>query len=544
MSMDPITLKMGCREVTLQRSTSWVGLRPAAAPEGALRRAVEALPGPAARSAELGQRLGGFHLVELASMPPDRLDRQLDLLRSAPEVKTGTHVYHAGDPAETPLVPNGEIYVAFAPDAPVPARQALLDLHALRVVEGRGADAVIARVTAASRNPVTTAAVLQKSAIVVAAEPDLATPPEYRGLALPQDRLLTEQWHLLNTGAHRGAVLGGVAGADARVVAAWKALGSLGAAEVVIAVIDDGFDLDHPDLDGADPAGVSQGSASRIVAPADFTRGHDRPLPGPGDWHGTACAAVALGRAGGGHVIGAAPEARLMPVRWGTELSDREVERWFAHVTEAGAWVVSCSWGAATPHFALSTRKAQAIADCARRGRDGRGCVIVFAAGNDKRDIDDPAGHSHCGFATHPDVIAVAASDSRDEIADYSNFGDAIAICAPSSSSLGWGVLTADVTGHHLVNGALRPSGYDPGDYVWHFGGTSSACPLVAGVAALVLSANPGLTAAEVKALLARTTRRIGPATAYTNGHSRLYGHGCLDAEAAVRAALKTRADS
>jgi len=159
---------------------------------------------------------------------------------------------------------------------------------------------------------------------------------------------------------------------------------------------------------------------------------------------------------------------------------------------------------------------------------------VVFGAGNDRQDIDDPAGVTLNGFATHPDVIAVAACNSRDKLAEYSNFGDAIWISAPSSSASGWGVLQTDVTGSGKV---VLPDEVAGGN-TWIFGGTSSSTPLVAGIAALMLSANPELTAAEVRSIIARTARRIGPRGAYHNGRSRYFGHGCIDAEAAVRAAL------
>jgi subtilisin family serine protease len=161
----------------------------------------------------------------------------------------------------------------------------------------------------------------------------------------------------------------------------------------------------------------------------------------------------------------------------------------------------------------------------------------VFAAGNEDSDVNDPAGGTVSGFAIHPDVIAVAASTSRDQRSHYSNFGREISVCAPSSGAGGWGILTSDVRG--VDPGTGQALGYTDGDYESDFGGTSSACPLVAGVAALVLSVNPALTAAQVKALLQRTARRIGPKSAYdASGHSVHFGHGCVDARAAVAAAL------
>jgi subtilisin-like proprotein convertase family protein len=160
--------------------------------------------------------------------------------------------------------------------------------------------------------------------------------------------------------------------------------------------------------------------------------------------------------------------------------------------------------------------------------------VIVFAAGNANHDIDDPP-RSRDGFAIHPDVIAVAASNSRDRRSHYSNFGQAIWICAPSSGAGGVGIVTTDRRGS---------SGYQSGDYttVERFGGTSSATPLVAGICALMLSVNPDLTAVEVKEILRDTAVKIDPqGAAYSNGHSRFYGYGRVDAHRAVLAARDRR---
>jgi subtilisin family serine protease len=369
-----------------------------------------------------------------------------------------------------------------------------------------------------------------------------------RGRALPLDALTDRQWHLRNTGRLEGSPLNLKPGADARVVAAWQATRSFGSRDCIVAVIDDGFDLAHDDL----------GGPGKIVAPWDFTRRspdvrpefneqYPRFEPGPGvwvgDWHGTACAGVAIGAQNGRGILGAAPNARLMPIRWGVSLADAEVEAWFDYVTAQGAWVVSCSWSAAARNYPLSTRKAAAIARCAREGRGGRGAVICFAAGNEDRDIDDPqdpAGASVNGFATHPDVIAVAASTSRDEKAHYSNRGAAIALCAPSSGRGGRGIFTSDVTGVFTRGGIAVDAGYGPGDFTAGFGGTSSATPLVAGICALILSANPQLTAAEVKQLVTGTARKIGTGAAYgPRGHSPHFGYGCIDAAAALRAARR-----
>lgn len=92
------------------------------------------------------------------------------------------------------------------------------------------------------------------------------------------------------------------------------------------------------------------------------------------------------------------------------------------------------------------------------------------------------------------------------------------------------------------ANGIVRPMGYAGGDYEFEFGGTSSACPLAAGVVALVLGANPDLSAAEVRQILESTARKIGDASDYdANGHSRTFGFGCVDASAAVSHSLEMR---
>src|SRR5262249_26088908 len=145
-----------------------------------------------------------------------------------------------------------------------------------------------------------------------------------------------------------------------------------------------------------------------------------------GDYHGTACAGVAIGNANGLGITGAAPACRFMPVRWTGTISDDSIKKQFAYVAAQGAWVVSCSWGVAADYYQPSTVMNEAIANCAQTGRGGLGCVIVFAAGNSNHDINDPGGRTFDGFAVHPDVIAVAACNSLDQKSNYSNFGKEI----------------------------------------------------------------------------------------------------------------------
>lgn len=527
---DQVSLKYGGQTLQLARSERLVAVKPQPGMDVFMKRAIDALPSARVPGEADRVMLGGFQVVELGSTAEES-NAGLDRLRRDPAVATGSHVYHTSNDG-VPFVPTGEVYVEFKPEASQEQKEELFDRYKLQIVEARSDNALIARTTPDSPNPVKVAVELQKQDVIAFAEPDLATPGRLKAFALPTERLLADQWHLENTGVHRGSTLFIKAGADARVVAAWREALTLGSAEVVLAVIDDGFDLSHPDL--SEPGAITD--------PWDFTRRTDQPTPDPRteDWHGTACAGVALGRANANGILGAAPGARLMPIRWGPDLTDAQVEAWFGHARARGAWVLSCSWGAAAANFPLSSRKAQAIADCARDGRGGRGCVILFAAGNANRDVNAPAAGTVDGFAIHPDVIAVAASNSRDQRSSYSNFGKEILVCAPSNGAGGWGILTADVTGSVVQGGITIPLGYDPGDYTYDFGGTSSACPLVAGVCALVLSCNPELSPSEVRTILRETARKIGDSYD-ERGHSVHFGYGCVDAQAAVRQALETR---
>ena len=517
------SLKYGQSEIVLTQSRSLIGVRSSRSNAEEASQAVqrELVPG----SWRDAGTTGGFNIVAIEDAGIDA-DETLDRLRLDNSIAVGTHVFEL--PNQNGIyVPTGELLVEFVPGTPKEKQEAALDEFGLAVKEKRENDGFLVAATASSPNPIKAAVGLQAKKEVSIAEPDLATRAQIKAFIAPVDDLHKDQWHLRNTGFHRGTDIGFLEGADARVLEAWNAGATLGSAEVVVAVIDDGFDLGHPDFS----------VPGKTKHPWDFTRQNNDPRPAAGDNHGTACAGVAVAAHGGGGVLGAAPGCTLMPVRWGRDISDNQIEAWFAYVTDKGASVVSCSWGAANPYFPLSTRAYRAIENCARNGRGGLGCVVVFAAGNDDRNINDPASGSVDGFAIHPDVIAVAASTSRDQRSHYSNFGDEISVCAPSSGAGGWGVLTADVTGTDPISGL--PLGYSSGDYTHDFGGTSSACPLVAGVAALILSLNRQLTSTEVKEILQRTARKIGSEEHYgSDGHSPEFGFGCVNALEAVMAVM------
>jgi subtilisin family serine protease len=345
--------------------------------------------------------------------------------------------------------------------------------------------------------------------------------------------IAAQQWHLKRT------TIGGVQiDAHANVDAAHATTRGDG---ITIAIIDDGIDIEHPDFAGA----------GKIVAPRDATGRSDNPRPkdsfgtGPenGDNHGTACAS------------GVAPNARLMPIRLASGLgSVREAEafRWAA---DNGADVISCSWGPTdgrwwdandARHNAVVPIPAStklAIDYAIANGRGGKGCVILFAAGNGNESVDND------GYASNPSVIAVAACNDRSKRSVYSDFGRAVWCAFPSNDfghapfdrpdPLTSGIWTTDRRGADGYNIGSSADGDGAGHYTNSFGGTSSACPGAAGVAALVLATNPALRWNEVKDVMKRACDRIDPqGGAYdVNGHSKQYGYGRLNARTAVELA-------
>ncbi|QQS28749.1 MAG: S8 family serine peptidase [Sphingobacteriales bacterium] len=476
--------------------------------------------------------LGFFELVESQDQRPDAVNDALDELRSLPTVNMGTHVYHNTSMRDDmPLIPTGQLYVVFNNKATKTEQENLLNSLALKTIDTRGGGKILVEVTQNSPNPIKVTVALQNSGLVEVAEPELQAPMNFESFILPSDSLLKEQWHLQNKGQHGNWTSTAFkAGADAKVVEAWNWLKSMGTDQITVAVIDSGFDLNHPDL---------KGNGNKIVAPWDFDTETPDVSPRTGDWHGTPCAGVAVGAANGIGIVGAAPNSKLMPMR-SVAISDTYVEKMFNHAMLNGADVISNSWGAASPGFTLSTRMLEAIRKAATQGRNGKGCVIVFAAGNSNVSISNSANpDAIMGFATHPNVIAVSASNSRDERSSYSNYGNQISVCAPSNGSGGAGILTADVGGTMVLpSGTVIDRGYDAGDYTPGFGGTSSACPLVAGVCALILSANPNLTAAQVKSILEKTTDKIGNSNDYNSkGHSIYFGYGRINSFKAVQMA-------
>ena len=332
------------------------------------------------------------------------------------------------------------------------------------------------------------------------------------------DPLLGAQWWIETQTAD--ACL--VPGAAINLPAAWDI--TTGRAETVIAVLDTGMDLGHPEL------------ASQL-----FPRGEDdwnftlqsakEPVDAAG--HGTAVAGLAAAIAGNDMgITGVAPGCRLMPLKIdGLDLVFNLIDA-LEYLTEKAQarrdlrFVVNASFGIGG--------QSTLVESTLRNAREA-GIVLCFSAGNDGGAVDYPASSS--------EVIAVGAvigtgerKTPRDCTGETwaSARGPELDLVAP-----GVAMVTTDIR---------NAGGYEPGDFNPKFNGTSAAAPLVAGVAALMLSANPDLTALRVQEILAETALDgAGSADEDTPGFDEFMGWGRLDAGAAVlqaaRERLQTRGD-
>ena len=340
--------------------------------------------------------------------------------------------------------------------------------------------------------------------------------------------IFPQQWHLKATTVGSQWV-----SASANVEAAHTITEGEG---VTIAVIDTGIDIDHEEFSSLD----------KIIAPWDATANDTNPRPNSrAEKHGTACAGVACGEGRFG-ASGVAPRAKLMPLRMISQLGSQAEADAFFWAAENGADVISCSWGPPcgawfdpddplhTTEFPLPDSTRLAIDYAVTNGRGGLGCVVLFAAGNGNESVDND------GYSSYERVLAVAASNDRSKRSVYSDFGEAVFCAFPSQdfefpeegrpAPLTPGIWTTDRMGK---------VGYSADNYTNSFGGTSSACPGAAGVAALVLSSNEALHWEEVKNILRLSCERIDQEDGQYDekGHSPFYGYGRLNAEKAARSA-------
>lgn len=454
--------------------------------------------------------------MDLFGVAEHDLEDTTNMLRKAYVSDVVTHVYTI-DRTGSPVIPTGTLTLQFHLGAKDDEKDNILRDYGLEILgelESMPHAYTVGLTRASGQNPLKIAKTLQGMTDVVSvAEPNIAFSISFKHV--PIDTYYSSQWHLNN----RGGSFDLKEGADVKAEQAWEI--SRGSREITVCVIDDGFDLDHSDLSGPD----------KVVHPRDF--GQDDQDPHPvinDDNHGTSCAGVAIAEENGSGVVGLAPLCSFMPIRSSGWLTDQTIANMFDYAMNHGADVISCSWSAAGEYFPLTTKMHDAIHRAATQGRDGRGCVILFAAGNENNPLLNEQNGIHQGFALHPDVIAVAASNSLDKRSSYSNYGRQLDICAPSSGSPGRRVVTTD---------RLGAKGYSSDDFAFDFGGTSSSTPLAAGLAALILSVNDQLSSFEVRDIMRSSADKIDQdhGDYDASGVSSKYGHGRINTYRALEIA-------
>lgn len=393
---------------------------------------------------------------------------------------------------------------------------------------------------------------------------------------IPNDPYFGSQFNFHNTGQVINTIDNhtGTAGADIKGPEAWSI--TQGSAAITVAVIDEGVTANHPDIPAARQV---------LIAGDNFVPGENANDPAPhgvADNHGNACAGLVGATMDNGiGITGLAPSCTIMPIKItddnenfvSTDLLASAIE--FAANNNAA--VISNSWGmnGTTDPNAVPAIVAD-IQYAVTSGRGGKGSVVCFAAGN-------TAAHNsgNNGYVEFPanvnitGVLTVGASDRYDHQADYSPTSNPsstqnqmIDVVAPShrayplayggiagetlevwsidipTLALGYNSWPASAPPYVTVGETLPNAGTDYDAFTGRFGGTSAACPQVAGLAALILSINPNLTAVQVYNIITSTADKTGGYTYNSSGFSNELGYGRVDACKAVIQAISTSAIS
>jgi thermitase len=394
-----------------------------------------------------------------------------------------------------PMWPTADVIGGFAAGLGPVERDAIMQVNKLLGQDGKVKDhdwmPGVDRVTVGTHNGLEVIAManaLARAGQVLFAEPDFVFTAKHD--IIPNDPQFADQWGLANSGQNAGRFDMDVGAAEA-----WNI--TTGSSLVVVAILDDGIELTHPDLNVA-----SQNQ--------DFTGQGTGGLPGNiCDNHGTAVAGCVAARMNNGiGVAGVAPGCRVASARVGistTPCSDDWTSQssWVVNALNwamsSGCSVTNCSFGMPGPLAAVDT---------AFTNTHNGGLVHFAASGNynGAGSISYPA--------SSPSVNAVGAIDRYGLKANFSQWGTGLKFSAPGKL-----LATTDRMG---------ANGYDPGDTTIA-SGTSLASPYAAGVAALIRSRFPSYTAAQVESLMYSTCKDLG-----APGYDTTFGYGIPDAFAAM----------
>ncbi|CAB1367792.1 S8 family serine peptidase [Denitratisoma oestradiolicum] len=345
--------------------------------------------------------------------------------------------------------------------------------------------------------------------------------------ALPSDDGLTYQWYLYpTTGINAFPVWSDYTGAGVRV-----------------AVFDQGIDPNHPDLNGNLLTNLGRNASNLSAGGAPILTD---------DNHGTAVAGTIAAERDGAGIVGVAYEASLVSIYNG--MTSSEIPNAFQYAKNFD--VLNNSWGFAQQDYTYSwehwafldnfqspefSSAGEALANLAATGRDGLGTIVVQSAGNSFDFGDDTNLHN---FQNSQYIITVAATDYAGNVTSYSSPGASVLVAAPGGGG-------SDSLSDIITTDRVGSAGDDSSNYASTLG-TSFSAPIVSGIVALMLEANPELGYRDVQEILAYSAREIGsPSNDWRyngagnwNGGGLHYdavyhdlGFGLVDARAAVRLA-------
>ena len=258
---------------------------------------------------------------------------------------------------------------------------------------------------------------------------------------------------------------------------------------VKVAIIDNGFDMTHPELQGRVIAKIN---CTGVGVSDDIVYAYEE-----GNYHGTACAGIIGAAKNDIGIRGIAPNSELILIKMASSNTDAQTIAMFQKAVDAGADIISCSWGT----YDVSDTVRNYINKIATDERDGKGVIVVFASGNDNQLMGNDE-------STIKNVLGVGATDHKNLRTSYSNYGQYLDIVAPGG---GQNYSDPSITTLDIV-GSIGASNTD---YNLEFIGTSASAPVVAGALALVLEAKPNITRVELQELLKSTSDKIGLSLPY-----------------------------
>ncbi|MCD8485381.1 MAG: S8 family serine peptidase [Desertifilum sp.] len=353
---------------------------------------------------------------------------------------------------------------------------------------------------------------------------------------LPNDTFFNLQWYIYNTGqgGRTPRIDLNLIDNDPTNFDVWDDYRGQG---IKIGIVDDGIDVDHEDLKANyNPNLAPNYNWSEEGAPRDND-----------DNHGTAVAGIIVAARNGIGTVGIAHDAQFSSFWFSDAANSLKRQVHFD--------VSNNSWGSTNPfqaNFKTDSSVLDALELGVTNGRDGKGTVFVFAAGN---SFEEGFDADTSNYTNSRYTIAVAAINGNGESASYSSAASSLLVSAfaegdeASKGTDGNNIVTTDRTGDDGYNNSQSQRNLANRNYTNDFNGTSSAAPEVTGVVALILQANPNLGYRDVQEILAYTARqndaehpewRFNHAKNWNGGGlhvNDLYGFGLVDAHAAVRLA-------